>query len=242
MHSPAVYHIELNQIPDATGWNSPAKEILRRTFRTTFDQPGFTLLSFTIPISSRQLRACQIQLKETLDALFHERSGRRLVFKSMARFDQQVTTKFHLDGGPPESFLMLGYEPSEVLCALAMSDYTLAAWKLGITPADFLRDHNPMFASGAKLLEGAITPLDAFDPRRSNLLLVNNCWLPFDEKAGNLLGVMHQATILKPDSAKRRIINSTMMLTSDSLDEEAVSRQQQLEYATTSEISKQVAY
>ena len=160
----------------------------------------------------------------------------------MARFNQQNTTKFHLDGAPEESFLMLGYEASEVECTLAIADYTLAAWKLGITPAAFVRDHNPMYATGARLLEGTITPLTAFDPGRANILVINNSCLPYVEHGQNLLGVMHQATIAKPDPAKRRIINSTMMRSAASIAEESLTLAQQQAYVVTSEISGSSAY
>ena len=63
----------------------------------------------------------------------------------MARFDQQETTKFHLDGAPEQSMLMLGYEPSRVVSRLFLADYTRAASDLGITPQLFLTEFNPMY-------------------------------------------------------------------------------------------------
>jgi len=237
MHPPSAYHLLVPHLPDASKWQTLAQEIFRQTFRTRFDAPGFSLLSFAIGITSESLRAGMVELKQALDILFHEETGRYLVYQSMARFDQQVTTKFHLDGGPPESFLMLGYEPSEVHSSLAMADYTLAAWKLGIEPAAFVRDHNPMYASGAKLLEGTITALSGFDPRRATILVINNSCVPYDERGRHLLGVMHQATIPYPDSAKQRIVNSTMFRPAVSVDEEALSPKQQQEYIITEQIS-----
>jgi hypothetical protein len=240
MHSSATYHTILPDAPVAS--DGVAERVFAQTFRTDFSAPGFSLLSFATPIASQELRAYMVALKQELDALVHARTGKRLVYQSMARFNQQVTTKFHLDGAPAEAFLMLGYEPSEVACNLAMADYSLAAWNLGITPAEFIRDHNPMYASGARLLEGTITPLASFDPSGSNILVINNSCLPFDAKNKNLLGVMHQATIPHPDLAKNRIINSTMLRTAASLDEEAVTVAQQQDYVSTSAISGPSAY
>lgn len=208
-----------------------------QTFRTDFSAPGFSLLSFALPITSEALRAGMIEVKQNLDALHFGRAGKHLVYQSMTRFNQHNTTKFHLDGAPEESFLMLGYEPSEVACTLAMADYTLAAWKHGITPAALVRDHNPMYASGARLLEGTITPLTAFDPGRASILAINNSCLPYAQDGQNLLGVMHQATIPNPDNTKLRIINSTMIRIAASLSEEVLAPAQQQAFATTSEIS-----
>ena len=239
MHPSATYHTFIADSSDAP---ELAKRVFAQTFRTDFTAPGFSLLTFAGPITSQELRAYMVALKQELDAIVHARSGKRLVYQSMARFNQQVTTKFHLDGAPAEAFLMLGYEPSEVASSLAMADYSLAAWKLGITPAEFVRDHNPMYASGARLLEGAITPLASFDSSQSNILVINNSCLPFDEAKMNLLGVMHQATIPQPDAAKNRIINSTMLRIAASLNEEAVTAAQQQDYIATSAISGPSAY
>jgi len=242
MHSPSKYHTILDHVPGAVDWKPIARRVFEQSFRTNFDWPGFSLLSFTVTVDSESLRRCMITLKALLDSLYHARSGKRLVYQSMARFDQQVTTKFHLDGGLTESFLMLGYEPSEVPSALAMADYTLASWKMGIAPDEFIRNHNPMFASGAQLLVGTITPIIAFNPLQANLLIVNNSCLPMDPAAGNLLGVMHQATIPQPDLTKTRIVNSTMIRTASSLAEEELTMQKQQDYVVTKDISGPVGY
>jgi hypothetical protein len=183
------------------------------------------------------MRRLLVGLKTRLDALLWARWGKRLVYRSMARFDQQVTTKFHLDGGPAESFLMLGYEPSDVESTLAMADYSRASWELGIEPGRFLTDLNPMFSGGTRLLEPFVTPVAAFDHRRANVLVVNNSSLPFDVSGRNLVGVMHQATIARPDPDKRRVINSTMLFAAPSVEDEEVGVRQQADFVVTSRIS-----
>ena len=55
-----------------------------------------------------------VELKGLLSDLAVQRGRRPFAYLSMARFDQQETTKFHLDGAPAESLLMLGYEPSKI--------------------------------------------------------------------------------------------------------------------------------
>ena len=152
-----------------------------------------------------------VSLHVELDRLVHERRGMHLRFHSLARFDQQTTTKFHLDGGPDESILMLGYEPTQVQSAVALADYTLAAHDLGITPQDFMDQHNPMFSSGEKLLAKYICPLIEFDATRFQIVLINNSRLSWFPDCRHSLGVLHQATILNPDPNQSRIINSTML-------------------------------
>src|SRR2546423_691115 len=121
----------------------------------------------------------------------------------MARFDQQDTTKFHLDGAPEQSMLMLGYEPSQVQSRLFLGDYTRAAFDLGITPQQFLQDYNPMLRKGEELLARYATELPQPEPGHARILLINNSSLPFTEARSNPLGVMHRAIIVTPNEAEQ---------------------------------------
>lgn len=153
----------------------------------------------------------------------------------MGRFDSQVTTKFHLDGAPDEAFLMLGYESSPVQSELAVADYARAAHDWGITPQELLADFNPMYANHAERLLPYVTPLSAFDPKKSHILLLNNSSLPY-MKGKNMLGMMHQATTI-PDSQARRIINSTMLTTALS-SEELLDTETQQQFLQASEVTE----
>jgi len=209
---------------------SLADQLYTEAFRTDFDQPGFVLIGFAFSIPSPDLRRFMVQLKESLSQNHYQRTGKYLVYLSMLRFDQQVTTRFHLDGGPSESYLMLGYEPSDVQSELAIADYVRAAHHLGITTEQFLADYNPLSGAGAERLDGHISRLSDFDPTRAQILLVNNSRLPWDPRSGNPLGVMHQATISMPQPDKSRVINSTMLGAAINLAEEPVSAEAQQEY------------
>ncbi len=81
-----------------------------------------------------------VELKGLLSDLAVQRGRRPFAYLSMARFDQQETTKFHLDGAPAESLLMLGYEPSKIRSRLFLADYIRASQDLGITPEQYLQD------------------------------------------------------------------------------------------------------
>jgi hypothetical protein len=238
MHPQSAYHTVLPGLPDEQGINSLAGWLFLQTFRRDFSQPGFSLVSFGQPVGSHDLRRLMVALKGVLGRLYHRDTGKHLVYLSMARFDQQATTKFHLDGAPDESFLMLGYEPSEVESRLAVADYTKASFDLGITPRLFIEDYNPMYHQGERLLTGYVTHVVGFDRAGSHILLLNNSILPFTPDRANLLGVMHQATIVTLLPEKSRVVNSTMLVTAADPAEEAVAGAAQQEFIDTHEVRR----
>jgi hypothetical protein len=153
----------------------------------------------------------------------------------MGRFDQQETTKFHLDGAPSESMLILGYEPSNVRSRMFLADYCRCAFDLGIEPKQFLAEFNPMFRQGEEMLSRYVTELPQPDDGHFRLLLINNSSMPFTEERRNPLGVMHKAEIVNRDESQRRLVNS-IMLTVGKTDE--IGADQQMEFVTTEKISK----
>lgn len=205
-----AYFTALAAVPSAEELPILAERIFAQVFRTDFTAPGFALLRLPVPVTSQPLRRFLVALKEALGELYAQRFGQQLIYLSLARFDQQVTTKFHLDGAPAASFLMLGYEPSAVDSTVALADYSQAAYALGITPAQFLTDYNPMFSRGAQQLEPYITRLTTFAPDYPQVLLINNSFQPYEPGQPHHLGVMHQATVPQP-SAQRRLVNSIML-------------------------------
>jgi hypothetical protein len=152
----------------------------------------------------------------------------------MARFDQQETTKFHLDGAPEQSMLILGYEPSKIVSRLFLADFTRAAFDLGITPQEFLHDFNPMYKKGEELLVRYVTELPQPGNGHYRILLINNSSLPFTKGRTNPLGVMHKAIIVTPNEAERRIVNSTMLVTEGG----EITIEKQQEFVTTDKISQ----
>lgn len=214
-----------------------AEWMYSRALRETFDAPGFALIQFLPSLASADLRRIMVGLKRTMSSLHRGRLGRELCYRSMGRFNQQTTTKFHLDGAPEQSFLMLGYEPSDVDSELAMADYSRAAFDLSLTPAEFLERHNPMFPAQEMKLTGYITRLTAFDRRRPQIVCINNSRQPFVPQAGHQLGVFHQATIVQPRSDAARIVNSTMIGICPDLTGETFSPESQLEFQQTDRVS-----
>jgi hypothetical protein len=180
-----------------------------RIWRIDFDAPGFCYLDVGPEVDSHTIRAWMLKLKAELSEINARRHDKPFHFRSMARFDQQVTTKFHLDGAPAESMLMLGYEASKVQSRLFLADYSRAAFDLGLSPQQFLEELNPMFKKGEEFLSRYVTELPQPDEDHSRIVLINNSSLPFTEARTNPLGVMHKAIITSNDS-ERRIINSTI--------------------------------
>lgn len=119
-----------------------AATVYDRVCRTDFSPPGFCLIDLGQGSSSTALRRFMVSLKQAMQRIHQMRRGCDLIFLSAGRFDQQVTTKPHRDGGPDECFLMLGYEPSPVRAAIAMSDYSQCAHAMGLSPFDLLEKHN----------------------------------------------------------------------------------------------------
>lgn len=196
--------------PTGEGLAGLAEEVYERVCRTDFDAPGFCLVDLGREASSQQLRRFMISLRTEMRAIHQARMHRDLAILSAARFDQQVTTKLHRDGGPDECFLMLGYEPSPVCSEVLLADYSRCASDMGLTPEEFLDRHNPMFMAGEQLLQPYTTRVVCFSNDCCQVLLVNNSMSDY-APGRSWQGVLHTARILNPDDAHHRVINSTMV-------------------------------
>jgi hypothetical protein len=232
MRSETEYYVPLVSAPD----QGTAEKVFDLVWRFDFTAPGFCSLDIGSGVDSHTLRSWMVDLKERLSEVGVRRGRRPFIFRSMGRFDQQETTKFHLDGAPAESMLMLGYEPSKVRSLLFLADYSRAAFDLGITPQQFLNDFNPMYRHGEELLVHYVTELPQPADGHARILLINNSLLPFTEDRTNPLGVMHKAEVVNPTESERRIVNSTMMVTEG----EENSPEKLHEFVTTDKISQKV--
>ena len=233
MRSQAEYSLKLTPTLDP----AVAEQVFGLVWRFDFTAPGFCLLDAGPGVDSNTLRSWMVSLKERLSEVAVIRGGRPFAYGSLARFDQQETTKFHLDGAPDQSMLMLGYEPSRVRSRLFLADYTRAAFDLGITPQQFLQDFNPMYRRGEELLGRYVTELPQPADGHARILLINNSSLPLTEERTNPLGVMHKAEIVNPTDAERRIVNSTMLVVGEA---DEINSERQQEFVTTDKISQKI--
>ena len=197
--------------PEISDLTALASDLYQRTCRTDFNEPGFCLANLGAVLDSHTFRRMMVNLKGEMTAIHEREAGRTLHYLSLGRFDQQVSTKPHLDSGPDECFLMLGYEPSEVASVLEISDYSRCAFEMGLTPQEFLTKHNPMFQSGYEKLRPYTTRLPYFSEANYQIVCINNSVVPFSIEKPVWQGTLHTATVIDPDESKRRVINSTMI-------------------------------
>jgi hypothetical protein len=145
--------------------------------------------------------------KLALSDLFERTWGEKLRYQALGRFDQQVTTKLHLDGAADRPMLMLGYEPTTVTSEFQIADYSACAHDIGLEPSEFLDRHNPMLAEGRELLEPYVTRITDWREDQPRIVVINNSHIAPGSPAYTA-GVMHGARILLPDPSMTRIINS----------------------------------
>ena len=207
---------------------SIAADIYRRTCRIDFDEPGFCVLNVGHEIDSVAFRQLMVDLKRAMAAIHESTTGKTLAYRSAARFDQQETTRPHLDGGPDESLLMLGYEPSTIDAELEISDYAQCAFDRGISPKAFMAEYNPMFKPGFDMLRPYTTRVPCFSKTDYQIVCINNSCAAYSESQPAWQGTLHTATIPTPDKTASRVINSTMVAsvpagTADKIDAEELS-------------------
>lgn len=153
-------------------------ELFQRVWRVDSSQPGFAVLDMGV-IDSRALRAKMVEIKQVFSQWVP------FGYSWLMRFDQQSTSKFHKDGGPPENLLILGYEPSRVKAKISIGD-----WK--------------DYGFGKEMPADKISTITEFPEGHSVIVLINN---------SHEWGVWHRAEILNPDPTQPRIINSMQLVT-----------------------------
>jgi hypothetical protein len=176
-----------------------AHQVQGRVWRTSLNEPGFLLIRFADAVDSHALRRSMVSLIESLPKEF--------TIERLGRFDQQVSSKFHRDGAPLESLLLLGYEPTPVRSRFWVADVSAAAHAEQLPLNEYLAKFNPMFPLGEGKLTHFITEV-RLPHGESFILAINNSQLQFDPALGNPLGVLHKVIIDEPDPTARRVINS----------------------------------
>ena len=185
--------------------------LVRRVFRTDLSQPGFSRLELGEDGTPEAFRDLLLWLAATLGQAYRQEFGRALTFSSQGRFDQQVSTEAHRDGGPDESVLLLGYEPTTVASQLFVLDHSRAALDRGMTPQAFLERFNPLTPAGKAALADYTTELTGFLPGHYQVVAINNGALPWELRQRGMLGVLHRAIIPAPDLSAHRFVNSFLL-------------------------------
>lgn len=175
--------------------------------RKEHEYPGFAVLSFSEDLGSSSLRKNMIALKHGLSERCKKEFGEALDYCWLTRFDQQTNTKFHRDNAPADSFLLLGYEPTQVESKLLVADYHQFITENDVSVEKYYEDYNPMFKAGEKKLEPYITEVDDFDRKRYRIVIINNS----DLSSKKTLGVLHKAEMITKDLSQARVVNSMML-------------------------------
>ncbi len=184
-------------------------------FRTDTSQPGFAIIDLGPELDLAKFRSILIGFYSALDGLYLRDFSRRLLLRSVGRFDQKVTTEPHLDGAPEESILMLGYEPSDIESQLSLIDYTRCADDQGLTPAEYLERFNLRADSTKTQLARYAIDATPFNRKHYRIVIINNSRLPITSAPSGMLGVLHKSTVLPHQSGQTRFINTLLMSAAD---------------------------
>ncbi|WP_114417393.1 hypothetical protein [Marinospirillum perlucidum] len=222
--------------PSTLDLTALAQEVYRLTCRTDFSAPGFCLVNLGAALDSRAQRQLMVDLKQALAALHETRTASTLVYQSAGRFDQQKSTGFHRDGGPAESLLMLGYEPTGVKAEVSLADFSRFARDLGLTPEAYLSQHSPLSPPSREQLQPYTTHLPSFAKTDFQILCVNNSCLPLSSDQPGWQGVFHSALILTPDATQQRVINSTQIATAPKGTPDALTEDELQTFITTTQV------
>ena len=131
MHTEDRFLIDVSEAPhDLLIAN--AERVFDTVWRSTSRPPASACWTWDRP-STRTLRSLMLDLKDRLSEVDASEPASGCL-SVLGRFDQQETTKFHLDGAPDESLLVLGYEPSNVRSRPCLADYSRCVLDLGIEP------------------------------------------------------------------------------------------------------------
>lgn len=216
-------------------WSELFGLIYKKVFRTDFSEPGFVIIDFGSSLTSEKLRESMVELKNNLNLIHRERFGAKLMYQWMGRFDQQETTKFHIDNAAEQSFLMLSYEPTVIKSKLYFADYIQFAKSVNLSVKEYFKKYNPMFTDGENLLKPYITEIEGFREETFKIALMNNSSTDLPEST---FGVLHKAEMIQKDLTKQRVINSTMIYSGDIEDKESFTAAQQQDFITTHAISE----
>lgn len=184
-------------------------------FRDSVSSPGFYFADLGSDIDSKTFRRTMIDLKEGLNRVCEVHSNKHLTYQWLGRFDHQHTSMFHRDNAASLSFLMLGYEPTEIDSRVFVADYSKLIESKGLSLSKYFggeEARNTAPSDGD--LEPFTTELVPFPKNTYRLLLLNNS-RSFDEAT---YGVFHRGEAIEKIEGADRVINSMMLNLGDDTD------------------------
>ena len=200
----------------------------QQVFRTELSEPGWFLFESS-EISSEGLRRLMVEIKTGLTERLNMRDQLKLNYAWLGRFNQQETTPFHRDNAGESSYLMLGYEPSDVSSELWIADYARFCNEREISPETFYSDYNPVYFDSGTDLRDYVERVPFRDSQTRKIVLFNNSNLPD-------FGVLHKAVVNKPNHKKSRVINSMMLNAVELSEADSITIEQEAEFQITSQV------
>lgn len=210
------------------------EKIYKSVFRKNHEESGFIVILFEGEMNSKLLRKYMVEIKQALSQKCQDVFNQELDFYWLGRFNQQNTTKYHRDNAPKDSFLMLGYEPTEIQSKLSFADYHQLITKENISIDKYYELYNPIFKNSEELLKPFITEVKDFDNRTYKIVLMNNS----DLNSNKTFGVMHKAEIVEKDLNQSRVINSMMLYLKPINKPNYKTKEEEIEFLETDEISE----
>lgn len=196
-----------------------AERMARHVIRTSPTRAGFAAADLGVDLTPQQFRSILVGSAGGLDRVYRRDFSRRLVPWWLGRFDQRASAEAHRDGGPDESILLLGYEPTAVDSRLFLIDSTKHAADHGADPAAPAPDMTgpKLSAAGVSSLAAYTTEVMPFDRNHFRIVAINNSAATGgpDAAARGMLGVLHKAVVPGPSPAHSRYVNSIMLAAVD---------------------------
>ncbi|WP_324023518.1 hypothetical protein QSV08_11700 [Maribacter sp. BPC-D8] len=210
-----------------------ASQCFRNVFRTSTAETGFYHIDLGKNSTPFEFRTFMTDLKKELSTLSASTFNKNLSYHWLVRFDQQVNTPFHIDNAGHQSFLLLGYEPTEIESELHLADYHKYA-NDSDDAENFAANFTPVFKGDEALLAPYVTKISAIKKDTYSIVIMNNSSPQVHQET---LGVFHKAVIIKQDLSKSRIVNS-MVLNMTTDDETVEDRYREEKFLNNTAISK----
>ncbi|MEL6535776.1 MAG: hypothetical protein AAFQ98_10210 [Bacteroidota bacterium] len=209
--------------------------IYQAVFRRSTEQPGFYFEDLGPQGDSSAFRKRMVALKEGLARLCKMHTRQRLNYQWMGRFSHQHTSQFHRDSAQPHSYLILGYEPTQVESKVSLADYTKLVEDQGISLAEYFGGSQEVNTANADpQLQRYVTELAPFPKNHYRLLLLNNS-KSFETTT---YGVFHRGEVLQKVAGEDRILNSLMLYTTTLEEEDPHTPQEVNNFVTTEHVDR----
>lgn len=189
---------------------SVVKRFFREVFRTNTRQPGFVRIEADIPgLTPEKFRALLMSLAQTISKAYNRQYPSFLGIRRTERFNALISTDMHRDAAKPHSLIILGYEPSTVKSRLRISDCTQWALDRGVLNHYAQNQYWNLRPDEMSEVEAHYTmEVPGWNPKKYQILVINNGITPIHQSSMGMLGVAHQADVESTPVEGERYLNT----------------------------------